>query len=105
MGTLQIRKVPDELKKKLRARARRRNQTMGEYVLALLEEDLARPEREELLRRLRSLEPIEMAVSAAALLEEARREGAPAGRDNAPATPPAAGGVPEPQAYQSRHRG
>lgn len=81
-NTFQIRNFPRDLKERLRFCARARRTTMSECALALIREGLDRPDPEELLRRLRSLEPVDPGLSAADLLSEARREreegGAPA---------------------------
>lgn len=73
-STFQIRNFPRDLKERLRRRARARRTTMSECALALIREGLERPSPEELLRRLRSLEPVEPGLPAAELLAEARRE-------------------------------
>lgn len=72
MSTFQIRRLPQDLKDRLRERARKHRTTMSEYVLSLLRESLERPEPDELLARLRSLEPVELGIPAATLLQECR---------------------------------
>lgn len=74
MNTFQIRNFPRELKERLRKRARDHNRTMSDYAVSLLQESLERPDPNELLHRLRALEPVDLGVSAAELLEESRRE-------------------------------
>ena len=71
MATMvQIRNVPDELHRKLKARAALAGMSISEYLLREIERSLERPTREELLARLRSRErveprePIATAVSA-----------------------------------------
>ena len=56
---VQIRNVPDELHRKLKSRAALAGMSISEYLLREIERSLKRPTREELLQRLRSLEPIE----------------------------------------------
>ncbi len=52
---------------------------MSEYVLSLLRESPGRPEPDELLARLRSLEPVELGIPAATLVHECRGEREPDG--------------------------
>ncbi|HLH14780.1 MAG TPA: hypothetical protein VKV16_08310 [Solirubrobacteraceae bacterium] len=58
MSAIQIKNVPPELHERLRERARRERQSLGEYVLAVLERDLATPTTREWLERLRADEPV-----------------------------------------------
>jgi plasmid stability protein len=71
---VQIRNVPDELHRKLKARAARSGMSISEYLLRELERSLERPTREELLQRLQSLEPVEPREPVA-LAVAAEREG------------------------------
>lgn len=50
--TLQIRSFPDELKVRLRARARQVDLTMSDYVIQLVRRDLDQPTVDEWLARL-----------------------------------------------------
>ena len=74
MSTLQLKNIPEKTKRKLRSRARNEGMSMSEYVRKLIERDLNRPTREEMLARLRSLPPITSARTAAEDVEDARRE-------------------------------
>ena len=56
---VQIRNVPDEIHRKLKARAALAGMSISEFLLREIERSLERPTREELLRRLRSREPLE----------------------------------------------
>jgi hypothetical protein len=51
---VQIRNVPDDLHRKLKARAALAGMSISEYLLREIERSLARPTPEELLKRLRS---------------------------------------------------
>jgi plasmid stability protein len=73
MSMLQVKNVPEALKRKLRKRARDTGTTMSEYVLRLLRQHLDEPTPEEILARLERLSPVE-GVKAADLLAEARAE-------------------------------
>jgi plasmid stability protein len=67
---IQIRNVPDEVHRKVKARAALAGMSLSEYLLQEIERLIERPSREELLARLRSLptfeprEPIAAAVAA-----------------------------------------
>jgi antitoxin FitA len=75
MSTMvQIRNVPDELHRKLKARAALAGMSISEYLLREIERSLERPTREELLARLRSREQVEPREPIAAAVA-AEREG------------------------------
>lgn len=52
MTTLQVRNVPDDVSRVLKARAAREGQSLSDYTLRLLEREASRPTRAELLERL-----------------------------------------------------
>ncbi len=54
--TVQIRNVPDDLYRRLKARAALAGMSISEFLLREIERSLARPTPEELLQRLRALE-------------------------------------------------
>jgi hypothetical protein len=58
MSAIQVKEVPTELHERLRARARSNRQSVGGYVLGLIERDLALPTRREWLARLKGDEPV-----------------------------------------------
>jgi plasmid stability protein len=74
MGALlQIRDVPDEVRRVLKARAAARGESLNRYLLALLERDAARPSVQEVLDR--AARRAEQATeSALAALHEERME-------------------------------
>jgi len=74
-ATVQIRNVPDELHRKLKARAALAGMSISEYLLREIERSLERPTREELLARLRSRERVEPRepIAAAVAAERAGR--------------------------------
>lgn len=74
MSMLQIRNLPEEMKRALRRRAEALDMTMSDYVRELLEEDLSRPTADELLERLERLPSAPPGTCGADLLEEARQE-------------------------------
>lgn len=59
MPALQVRDLPADLHRRLRERARDERMSISEYVLELLERDLALPSRREWSERLASREPVE----------------------------------------------
>lgn len=52
MTTIQVRNVPEELSRTLKARAALEGRSLSEYVLQELQRIAAEPSREELLRRI-----------------------------------------------------
>jgi antitoxin FitA len=57
---VQIRNVPDEIHRRLKARAAMAGMSISEYLLREIERSLERPTREELLQRLHGREPVEL---------------------------------------------
>jgi plasmid stability protein len=74
MKMLQIRNVPDDIHRKLKARSALEGQSMSDYALAELRRSLERPTRRELLERVRSRERAVLSESAAESVR-AEREG------------------------------
>jgi plasmid stability protein len=70
---IQIRNVPDEIHRRLKARAALAGMSLSEYLLRELERSLERPTREELLARLRALPRVEPRESIAAAVAAERR--------------------------------
>jgi plasmid stability protein len=70
---IQIRNVPDEIHRRLKARAALAGMSLSEYLLRELERSLERPTREELLARLRALPRFEPRESIAAAVAAERR--------------------------------
>lgn len=73
MGAIQVKNVPDDLHDRLRDRAEAEGLTIGQYVVRVIEHDLALPSRREWFERLRELEPVE-GIDAAAAVREGRAE-------------------------------
>lgn len=69
---LQVRDVPEEVHRSLKARAALAGLSLSEYVLQELERVVARPSRQELYERLRRREPVELDVSAAEIIAAER---------------------------------
>jgi len=69
---IQIRGVPEQLHRKLKARAALAGQSLSDYLLAELKKSLERPTREELLARVKSRSTVELKESAADALRAER---------------------------------
>lgn len=65
MATLQIRNLPDDLHRRLKARAALEGQSLSEYALSELRQAMQRPTRRELVERVAAFERITVAESAA----------------------------------------
>ena len=74
MGHIQIRNVPDDLHRKLKARAAEEGMSLSEYLLREVEDNAARPTLAEMTERIRSRPMIRSKVPAADLIREAREE-------------------------------
>lgn len=70
---LQIRNVPDEARRTLKARAVARGQSMNSYLLGLIEREVARPTVAEVLERA-ARRSERSPVSSVSILEAARNE-------------------------------
>lgn len=65
MKTVQIRNVPDELHRAMKARAAMEGQSLSDYALTELRRAMERPTRRELLDRVRALPAVVGGQSAA----------------------------------------
>jgi plasmid stability protein len=71
---IQVRNVPDALHRELVRRARARGQALTAYVQEVLEREVARPDRADVIRRVRELPPVRLSLPVADLLREERGE-------------------------------
>lgn len=69
---IQVRNVPDNLHRTLKARAAMAGMSLSDYLLAEIREVAERPTLAELRERLHKREPIAMRLDAARLLQEER---------------------------------
>ena len=69
---VQIRNMPDEVHRKLKARAAERGVSLSDYLLRLAERDAGRPTIEELTERIRSRSRGKPGPSAADVVRELR---------------------------------
>ncbi len=74
MGHIQIRNVPDDVHRTLKARAATKGMSLSEYLLAEVTELAERPSLEELVARIRSRPMSRSTVSGAELIRQAREE-------------------------------
>ena len=74
MTSLQIRDMPDELHRRLKARAAVEGQSMSEYVLRELRRSLDIPTRQEMMERIAALDRIEVTESPADAVRAIRDE-------------------------------
>jgi plasmid stability protein len=58
MGAIQVKEVPLELHERLRARARAEGRSLSDYVLYVLERDLAMPTMREWLAQVKRGQPV-----------------------------------------------
>ncbi|MCY4257306.1 MAG: hypothetical protein OXE04_03340 [bacterium] len=72
MATLQIRNLPDELHRRLKARAALEGQSLSEYALGELRRAIERPTRRELIERVAAFERITVTESAADVVRAER---------------------------------
>ena len=72
MKTLQIRHVPDEVHRVLKARAALAGMSLSEYMLAELRRTTQQPTRDEVLDSLRRRERADLPVPAADIVRESR---------------------------------
>ena len=74
MGHIQIRNVPEDVHRTLKARAAKEGMSLSEYLLRDVVELARRPTLEEITERIRSRPMIQSDFSAADALREAREE-------------------------------
>lgn len=69
---IQIRNVPDELHRTLKARAARAGMSLSDYLLSEIEQIAEKPTLSEMMERLRSLESVELDEAPSAIIRRAR---------------------------------
>ena len=69
---IQIRNVPDELHRKLKARAALEGKSLSDYLLAEVRRSAERPTIAEMRERLAKRSPVGLPVSPASVVREAR---------------------------------
>ena len=71
---IQLRNVPDELHRKLKARAAQAGMSLSDYLLEQIKRDAEAPTVEELIARLESRTPVKTSKSAAQIIREEREK-------------------------------
>jgi plasmid stability protein len=74
MGHIQIRNVPEDVHRTLKARAAKRGMSLSEFLLAEVTELARLPTLEEHVARVRSRPMVDLGASAADLIRDAREE-------------------------------
>ena len=69
---IQLRNVPDELHRKLKARAALAGMSLSDYLIAEIRRSAERPTLNEIRERLRSLAPVDPDASPAEVVRQAR---------------------------------
>lgn len=69
---VQIREIPEETHRKLKARAASEGLSMSDYLKRLIERDLKRPRWDEIDARMRKMGPIDLPESTAAMIRRER---------------------------------
>ena len=72
MGMIQIRNVPDDVHRELKARAAKKGMSLSDYLLRDLLEQARRPTMDEMFERLSKLEPAQTTESVVDMLSEER---------------------------------
>ncbi len=71
---IQVRNVPESLHRELVRRARARGQTLTAYVQEILEREVTRSDRGDVVRRIRELPPVRLGRPVADYIAEGRGE-------------------------------
>lgn len=69
---IQIRNVPDDLHRRLKARAAMAGMSLSEYLLREVRQVAERPTMEEMVRRLETRTPVQTSISTADLIRAER---------------------------------
>ena len=74
---IQVRNVPEKLHRELTRRARKRGQTLTDYIQEILEREVSTPPQEDVWARIASREPIEFDKPVWQIIREMREAGEP----------------------------
>ncbi len=69
---IQLRNVPEDMHRELKARAAQRGMTLSEYATRELQKVLEIPNRQEIIKRVAALTPVVTTLPAAEVIREAR---------------------------------
>ena len=71
---IQLRNVPDELHRKLKARAAQAGMSLSDYLIEQIKREAEVPTEEELIARLASRTPVKTSKSAVQIIREEREK-------------------------------
>lgn len=71
---IQLRNVPEELHRKLKARAAQAGKSLSAYLLEQIRREAERPTTEELITRLEALPPVKTRLSSAEVIRQERQK-------------------------------
>ena len=71
---IQVRSVPDKLHRELLRRAKKRGQTLTDYIQQILEREVSRPPVEDVFERIARFPRVDLGRPAADLIREERAE-------------------------------
>lgn len=74
MGMIQIRNVPEDLHRRLKARAAEQGLTLSDYLLRMAEQEVERPTIAELSDRIRRRGRVQLSESSAEIIRRMREE-------------------------------
>jgi antitoxin FitA len=69
---IQVRSVPDKLHRELLRRAKKRGQTLTDYIQQILEREVARPPAEDVFERIARRTPVNIGRPIAEIIREER---------------------------------
>jgi plasmid stability protein len=69
---VQVRSLPEPVHRQLKGRAAAEGLSISEYVKRLIEREMKKPTWDEMVKRMRELEPVRLPVSTAELIREER---------------------------------
>ena len=72
MAMIQIRNVPDDVHRRLKARAAEQGLTLSDYLLRMAEREAGRPTIAELTERIRRDEPVDLREAPAEIIRRMR---------------------------------
>ena len=71
---LQVRNIPERLHRELHRRAKKRGQTLTDYVTEILEREVSRPPADEVFDRIETRTPVDLDIRVAEVIRRERAE-------------------------------
>lgn len=69
---IQIREIPEKTHRKIKARAAEEGLSMSDYLKRLIDREMEKPSWDEMVRRMKALEPIDLPETTAAMVRRER---------------------------------